>query len=218
MIMLLVLHTFVGAFIKANCLVGTRAKAKRYQTDKKTLIMILCSQFWADFWPNFVSTLVGLLIGLPIALWTNRIIIIKESKKQKVVDSNRLKKALTIIKQTLQENRERILNTKNILEDNKVQLETEFDTSAWDSVKTDIIQFLHDPELQKQIAYHFSRLVTLVKLNEMYLDSATGMTATLTGIQTTKDALKNHILKNINFLTIDTDKILQKIEDIFPAD
>ena len=171
--------------------------------------MIICSQFWSNFWPNFASTIGGLILGLPIALWTNRIVVAGQSRKQKNEEKARLEKALHIIKQTLAENKQRLLITREVINDNKVQFETQFDISAWDAVKTDIIKFLHDPLLQKRIAYHFLCLSALDKLNSIYLDStAIGVSSIITGREQMKESLKTHIVTSIEFLIIDIDEIL----------
>lgn len=174
--------------------------------------MILSPVFWINFWPNFASTIGGLIIGLPIALWTNRKIIKEQTKKKEAEDIGRLSNALDIIKKTLIENNSKMLDLENTIYQNQVQWETRLDISAWDAVKNDIIQYLHNPNLQKRIAYHFSRLNTLSHLNGMYLESTTGVTSIITGRDHMKEILKNYLISTIGSLLQDQQEILDLID------
>lgn len=176
--------------------------------------MIICSEFWINFWPNFASTIGGLVIGLPIALWTNRIIIKEQNRKQETEDLGRLNNALDIIKKTLIENADKMLDLENTIYGNEVQWETRLDTSAWDAVKNDIIQYLHNPNLQKRIAYHFSRLNTLSQLNSLYLESTTGVTSIITGREQMKEILKNYLITTVGSLLKDQQEILDLLNEL----
>ena len=185
--------------------------------NQLTFLCCCYSQFWTNFWPNFASTLFGLLLGLPLALWTNRIITSLQDRQNQKDKSQRLNNALQIIKATLTENQTRLSITVSALNNGEVQLDTQLDVSAWDAVKDDLSEYLHDPDLKKRIAYHFSRLNTMSKLNSMYLDLSVGIGSALTGNEQTKLALKNNLLRTASFLMVDNldvrgliEKVLQK--------
>ena len=177
-----------------------------------TLSILLCSQFWSDFFPNFASTVLGLILGLPIALWTNRQMSnAQDNQKQKELEV-KLKDALRIIRATLAENQNRIQTTISTVNNNLVQFDIELDISAWDAVKEDIVNNLHDSGLKKKIAYHFSRLNSVTKLNSLYLDRTTGIASALGGAGATNAVLKNYLLETANFLNNDISEILPLID------
>ena len=178
-----------------------------------TLLFTLCSQFWIDFWPNFTSTVFGLFLGLPLALWTNRIFSNTQNKQNIAEQTQRLNNALEILKQTLLENNDRLKTTINTINGSQVQFDIQLDISAWTAVKDDIVQYLHDPNLKKRVAYHFSRLSTIAQLNTMYLDFATGVLGTLSNAAVTREALKAYLLLTANELSEDIIGILPLIED-----
>lgn len=175
--------------------------------------IILCTQFWTDFWPNFTSTILGLILGLPLGLWTNRKIVISQDTQRQKEEEQRLKTALQIILEALTENNTRLHATIATINSSRVQFDIELDISAWDAVKDDITLHLHDPDLKKRIAYHFSRLTTMAKLNSMYLDFSAGIGSTLGGVEKTRESLKNHLLTTADFLSKDISEILPLINN-----
>jgi|LakMenE18May11ns_1017448.scaffolds.fasta_scaffold9826124_2 hypothetical protein len=178
-----------------------------------THLFILCSQFWIDFWPNFTSTIFGLLLGLPLALWTNRIFTNAQNRQNIEEQTKRLNNALQILKQTLLENNNRLKTTIDTINDSKVQFDIQLDISAWDAVKDDITQYLHDPNLKRRVAYHFSRLNTIAELNTLYLDFNAGINGTLSNAGNTREALKNHLLLHSSALSADIIEMLPLIEN-----
>lgn len=169
--------------------------------------MTICTEFWTNFWPNFVSTIAGLVLGLPIAIWTNHFINKKQLQNLKHIERERLIKALTVLRDTMTENRNKLSLTIWTLNQNQVQFDTQIDGSAWDVVKPEIIQVLHDSELKRKLAYHFAALSTLIDLNKMYLNLNVGVNTTISGMEATKTALKNNIINGANNLTIEINEI-----------
>jgi len=149
--------------------------------------------FWEAFWPNFASTVIGLLLGLPLALWTDRQITARSERLKRAEEQQRLALSLDTISQALSFNRERMKQLVQSLSSNRVPFDPAVDCSAWDSVKTEIIQYLHDPALQQRIAYHFSRMEAVLKLNDLYLNYAAGIGAAIGGSEQTRDSLRNYL-------------------------
>src|SRR5215203_406501 len=116
-------------------------------------LMIFDSQFWISFWPNFFSTLIGVLLGIPLALWTNRIILRHEEENQIAKEKSLLQKLMRVIVDSMYANKQKLMDTKSILEGNKAVYETGLDTTTWDAVSADINKLFHTPNLQKRIAY-----------------------------------------------------------------
>lgn len=175
-------------------------------------IFLLWYQFWEDFWPNFASTVFGLLLGLPIALWTNKKLTQSQDQKEQQIQKSRLVNALQIIRQALGENNTRLLTTIATIKSGRVQFDTELDISAWDAVRDDISNHLDDPNLKRRIAYHFSRLATMSKLNSAYLDFSAGIASAIGGVENTKNSLYQALLQNADFLMKDISEISLLIE------
>ncbi len=174
--------------------------------------MILCTEFWVNFWPNFVSTILGLILGLPIAVWTNNFFNKKQLANTKKLEIERLKKALTVVKDTMIENKKKLEMTISLLNQNQIQFDTQLDSSAWDVVKYEIIQVLHNPKLQKRLAFHFSWLTSMTKSNKQYLDLNVGVNTTVTGMESAKAALKAHLIRYSTALITDLDEIVEMID------
>ena len=163
--------------------------------------------FWDNFYPNFISTVLGLILGLPIALWTSRILESFQEKKKKRLEKERLKRAIEVIDKTLTDNKDWINQSGQIIKDNKIQFELIIDTSTWDAVKNEIIEFLHDPVIQKRLAYHFSRLKSYERLYSMYIDFSKGVNAIISSSEKTREVIKTQLLNSTSFLLTDIDEI-----------
>jgi len=169
------------------------------------------SEFFKNFLPNFVSTVLGLLLGLPIALWTNRLILAQSEKTKRMEEIASLDRSLVSVIESLNFNRQRFSNMLNTLANNQVHIDPALDYSTWDAVQQDIIQYLAEPFLQRRIAYHFSRLRTLVQIQSMYLDSITGITASLWDPPPLRQNLKTLLPNMITKLDEEADALIKDI-------
>lgn len=95
---------------------------------------------------------------------------------------------------------------------NQIQFDTQVDSSAWDVVKSEIIQVLHNPRLQKRLAFHFWWLTSLTMSNKQYLDLCTGVNTAVSGMEPVKTSLKTHILSYSLSLIADTDEVVSMID------
>ena len=100
--------------------------------------MIICAEFWINFWPNFVSTVTGLILGLPVAIWTNHFFNKKQLHNQKQTERERLLKALTVLRETMIENRNKLGLTILTLNQNQVQFDTQIDISDFTTSHAEI--------------------------------------------------------------------------------
>jgi hypothetical protein len=177
-------------------------------------LKIFEAMFWNNFWPNFISTILGLILGLPIALWANRIIENSQSRKKLKVDKARLSRTIDILNKTLEQNRGLIQESMTLINDHKIQFEIIIDTSTWDAVKNEVIEFLHEPTIQKRLAYHFLRLRSFRDLYHTLFEHSKGIAATISGNERTKDVLKRQLTNSADFLLSDTDEILTLLKQI----
>ena len=171
-------------------------------------MLTILDWLFAKFYINCIWAITWSSISL---LDKQKITNAQDNQKQKE-QKLRLENALKIIRQTLTENNARLQITVATINSGKVQFDIQLDISAWDAVKDDIAEHLHDPNLKKRIAYHFSRLNTMAKLNGMYLDFSAGIGAALGGVETTRDALKSNLLATAGFLSTDIAEILPLID------
>ena len=168
--------------------------------------------FWEAFWPNFASTLIGLLLGLPFALWTDRQITARSERRQRKEERNRLANSLDTLSRALSFNRERLKCLVQSLSNNRAPFDPALDYSAWDAVKSEIIQHLHNPTLQQRIAYHFSRMEAVTKLSDLYLNYVAGIGATIGGSEQMRDSLRGYLLNTLQQLDIESEQIMQAIQ------
>jgi hypothetical protein len=151
------------------------------------------SSFWQSFWPSLLSTVLGIVLGVPAALWINSKTTEYGEKREHAQEELRLTQALETLDQALALNTKKLHQAALDFKGQQVPFEIAVDRSAWDAVKFEIIQVLHDPELQQQLAFHFARLDTLAHLNEMYLDLAIGVPSALQSAAKTRQTLRGYL-------------------------
>ncbi len=171
-------------------------------------------RFFEAFWPDFASTVLGLFLGLPLALWAERRIASYSQRIKRQEEQRQFAVALQILTQTLTANRDRLRDLIRRLESGRVPFDTELDTSTWEAVKSEVTQHLQDPLLQGRIAYHFSRLGSVARLNNLYLNYAAGIAAAVGGSEKTRDALRNYLLQTAAYLDTDAEGIIGLIEAV----
>jgi hypothetical protein len=88
------------------------------------------------------------------------------------------------------------------------------DYSAWDAVKSEIIPFLHDPELRRKLAYHFSRTEAVNRLNDLYLNYSAGIGSAVGGSEQTRTALRAYLLQNLSALETEAGELIAKIKPL----
>jgi hypothetical protein len=171
-------------------------------------------EFLKAFWPNFASTVLGLVLGLPLALWTNRLIISHGERLKRAEEQQRLTKALDTLTRALLFNRERLQTFAQKINNSLAPFDVAIDYSAWEASRSEITPYLRDPELQQRIAYHFSRLASVAKLNDMYLHYAAGIGAALGGSENTRDALRKYLTQVVSHLDNEANELVELIKKV----
>jgi hypothetical protein len=166
------------------------------------------TEFFRAFWPNLASTVLGVILAIPPALWLANT---GERAKHKA-ESGRLTQALQIVSETLSFNRQQFKEVLATLNSSRVPFELTVDYSAWDAVKSEIIPFLHDPQLQRRLAYHFSRTQAVTKLNDLYLNYTSGIGAAIGGSEQTRDALRTYLLQTLSALDVEAGQLIEEIK------
>lgn len=164
------------------------------------------------FWPNLASTVIGLLLGLPLALWTDRRITARSEKRQRVEERKRLVESLDTLARALSFNRGRLKELTQSLSNNRAPFDPALDYSAWDAVKSEIIQHLHNPALQQRVAFHFSRMEAVTRLSDLYLNYVAGIGAAIGGSEQTSASLRGYLVKTLTQLDVEAEQIIQAIE------
>jgi hypothetical protein len=144
--------------------------------------------FWDSFWPNLASTVAGVILGLPVALWLNRRALEHGERIRTAGERTRVADALSVMGEVMKLNSSQLDNLIKVLSEDKALFDPSLDTSAWESVRSDISSEV-DPNLRRRLAHHFGRLESLVKLNELYLSFIIGTNASMSSAADTKKKL-----------------------------
>jgi hypothetical protein len=172
--------------------------------------------FFKAFWPNLASTILGVILAIPPALWLAN----TGQRAQHKAEVERLTQALHIVSETLSFNRQQFNEVLTTLNSNQTPFELRADYSAWDAVKSEIIPFLHDSQLQRKLAYHFSRTQAVARLNELYLNYAVGIGAALAPPGeipgATRDALRTYFLQTLSTLDAEAGELIEDIREAKP--
>jgi hypothetical protein len=91
-----------------------------------------------------------------------------------------------------------------------ITFDSSLDTGAWDASRDEIVPFLHHPELQRRIAFHFSRLESLRRLTMVHLDFISG-NKPLNG-EVAHD-LRAHLLREVRALLDDGKELKTALRD-----
>ncbi len=87
------------------------------------------------------------------------------------------------------------------------------DYSAWDALKVDVVQLLHDPALQQRIAYHFSRIQTLVGLIDKHYDFTFGLQSETNAAASTRESLREYLIPTLTSLVEESAALIARIEE-----
>ncbi len=166
------------------------------------------SEFLTSFWPNFASTVIGVILAIPPGLWLAR----SGERARRREERQRVAQALGIIRDTLEFNRGRFRGASDNISQGQVPFELTADFSAWDAVKSEIIPFMHAPEIQRRLAYHFSRTAAVSRLHRLYFSYIAGTHSALIGSLQVRDMLENYLLQVLSELEQEANGLIQAIQ------
>jgi hypothetical protein len=173
--------------------------------------------FWSSFWPNLASTIIGVVVGLPVALWLNRLSQRSADASRHDQEQEQLRHGLISVMDALAHNQKQLERLVSTLESNQAMFDVGLDVAAWEAARDQIVPVLRNPELQRRIAFHFSRLGTLTRLCSMYLDLVAGIGATVSGVEKTREALKNHLVAISNKLLSEAETMHGEVKNLAPG-
>jgi hypothetical protein len=121
------------------------------------------------FFSNLIATIIGVILGLPLALLTNRLIVSIEQKKERIKIQNRTYKALQYLINPIDANIGLMVKLQETIIVGKGKINFEINYSAWEGIKSDIIQYVQNPILKYDASRYFTRMKYLIKVNDYYL-------------------------------------------------
>lgn len=172
------------------------------------------SWFWPAFWPNLLSTVLAVALGIPTALWINSKATEQGEHRERVQEEQRLLQALETLDRALSLNSNKLRQTGLDLKEQRIPFDITVDRSAWDAVKFEVIQVLHDADLQQQLAFHFARLDSLARLNDMYLNLGVGIASALQDAPKVRQTLRTYLESLVSELKNESSSLSTKIKAI----
>jgi hypothetical protein len=154
---------------------------------------MLPDSFWSNFWPGMASTIVGVVIGVPIALWLAHYGALIQEPARQAEERARLQRGLQSLATAVRHNTERLRHLSETLQKDQVPFDVGLDVSAWEVSKQEITPFLQDADMQRRIAYHFTRTESLRRLAALLLDQYVGVTSVLVNAPQNRQALRNRM-------------------------
>jgi hypothetical protein len=167
--------------------------------------------FWTAFLPGVTATLVGVALGLPIALWINHAAHARVKKQHQKRECSAVAHALQVLATAVGQNHLRLVGYAKVLTGNETLFDTGLDASAWDAVQRDLTAELRDPALRQRLAYYFSRLGTVVKLNDLYVKYMVGLESVHSRASVTRQALKPNLEKAVTALQVEGPELFAAI-------
>lgn len=171
------------------------------------VIRFLMEDFLPRFFPVFTATFLGVLLSFAL----NRLIERKSERKQRRADIRQLNRALDAIVGAIKYNRERLCSIRDTLSDQQINVDPALDYSTWEAVKRDIVQHLHDPELQRRIAFHFSRAKAIHELNDMLFNYTAGVGSAYSQSERLSDHLRSYMEDHVSRYIEISDQLLSAI-------
>ncbi len=170
--------------------------------------------FWSNFWPGLVSTVIGILVGVPIALYLTHYGVSIQEKAHQADERVRMHRGLESLAVAVRENAKILQHLSESVRENRVPFDVALDVTAWDVSKQEIIPFLHDAEMQRRIAHHFTRTESARRLFLLLLDQYVGVASALTGsVQFRKD-LRSHLQREAENLSREADRLADDIAKV----
>jgi len=149
--------------------------------------------FLTAFWPNAAATIVGVVLGLPIALWINRLTLKSAEHSTLQLKVQRLEHALRVLIAAMEANLVLLADYAKVLSDSKIAWRLNLDVSAWEAIRDDLAAELTDPDLRRQLAFHFMTLKALRALNQEYLGFAFGTNASMSSAEKVRESIKTNM-------------------------
>lgn len=148
-------------------------------------------QFGVIFWPTVAATLVGVFLGVLPALLIARFSEGAASTTRRVAEAQRLNRALQVLDAAMTRNAAALLalTRLDMLPAGQFVLTTQLETTTWEAVQGDVTPFLHDPDLQARLAYHFALISQIMKLHDRYVDFMAGVASALANAPQTRREL-----------------------------
>jgi hypothetical protein len=168
--------------------------------------------FWVAFWPGLAAIVAGIVIGLPFALWLNSYTESIGQQAKQSEERQRLNDGLVAVRAAIDFNRTQLQQFAKNLESHVVPFDLGLDVSAWDVSKAEIVPHMRDPDLQRRLAYHFSGLAALTRLNGLYLDQTVGVPSALGGSDNTRATLRTSLLARTRQLIEEAQALAQEVE------
>ena len=166
--------------------------------------------FLAAFWPNAAATVAGIVLGLPVALWINRLALKNTERSTLSNQAQRLNHALQVLIAAMESNQSVLGEYATVLSESKVSWRLNLDVSAWDAIKTDIVAELTDPDLRRQLAFHFMKLNALRNLNTEYLGFAFGTNASMSGSEKVRESIKGNMKSMCEELQVHSSELIRQ--------
>lgn len=169
--------------------------------------------FFAAFWPNAAATVAGIVFGLPVALWINRFASKQAERSTLSNQAQRLDHALQVLISAMESNHGLLSEYATVLSESKVSWRLNLDISAWDAIKADIVAELTDPNLRRQLAFHFKKLDALRNLNNEYLGFAFGTNASMSNSDMVKKSIKGNMTSMCEELQIHSSELIRQCRE-----
>lgn len=170
--------------------------------------------FWLNFWPGLASTIVGIIVGVPIALWLAHYALAIQERARHAEERARLARGLESLAFAMRHNLDRLRHLTSSLEKDQIPFDVALDVTAWDVSKQEIIPFLQDAGLQREIGHHFTRLESIRRLTALLLEQSTGVASALRGSQQVRKTLSEHLRKEAQDLSREAEALAMRIEDV----
>lgn len=166
-------------------------------------------EFLKEFLPGFAAT----ILGIPIGLWANSYLVAQAKTAKKKEEQTRLYNSLSAINAAITSNISQYKIAQQKHEKGEALLDFSLDSSTWDVVKNDVIQYLNDPNLRRQISFHFFRIEELRKIESIYLNKVVITTSALEPSRLSTEIV-NHIEKIIQELSRESLNLQQTITSV----
>jgi hypothetical protein len=176
------------------------------------------NEFWDALWPDLTATIAGVIVGLPVALWVNRIALRATIRREESSSDARLRSGLESVVAALSHNKNELQALAGRFGQGRLPLEASLDISAWDESRDLIASALKIPDLQRRLAWHFSRLKSVHHLNALYIELMIGTEKAAAVPIAGKDDLRSHLTRQIRDLLSDIESLRTDLQAAIAPD
>lgn len=96
----------------------------------------------------------------------------------------------------------------------RVPFGASLDISAWEESRDEVVPVLRSPDLQRRVAWHFSKVRSLISLKFLYVELALGESPSSNVLSMGSQDLRAYLTKEVQRLLVESETLKAQLEQL----